>query len=79
MLTIEVAEDGEEKPKIVLLKIPLAVLDIQNTQLPEEAKKQMDKYGITLEKIAEMFKKGVAPMVLLEIEEEDSQVRIVLE
>ena len=76
MLRIEVQEttedrDGEKEiQNEIALGIPLASLKAGNVVLPKAAENQMNKYGITIEKIIKMIEDGTAPMVILEVAED---------
>jgi len=78
-LFIGVSEDGEEGPKTVSLRIPLAGLKVADTLIPEQAQRQMNAHGITLEGIIKKVDNGLKPTVLLEVKEERSQVVISVE
>jgi len=68
-----------EVPEEISLNIPLAGLDVTNIMIPEQAQKQMDKYGITLEGIVEKVKNGLRPTKLLQVEDGSCQVEISVE
>jgi hypothetical protein len=78
-LVIEVSEEGLDGEKEVSLTIPLEGLDITNTVIPEQAQKQMDAYGITLEGIIKKVENGLKPTELLYVIEENCRVIIRLE
>jgi len=75
-LVIQVSEEGEQR---VNLRIPLGLMRAARRLIPRQAQEHLDEYDIKLDELLEGLSHVDGDGILLEIQDDDHQVRIAVE